>query len=71
MRKEDPPKLYKIEFATELIKWCLNGRLVNMMFFPKIYIEKEQITGANNAQATRTSSGQITWVRALSLFMRK
>jgi hypothetical protein len=39
---EDSLKLYKIKFATELIKWFLNGRLVNMMFLPEIYIEKEQ-----------------------------
>jgi hypothetical protein len=45
MFKEDPLKLYKIKFATELIKWFLNGRLVNMMFLPEIYIEKEQIAG--------------------------
>jgi hypothetical protein len=25
----------KEEIATELIKWFLNGRLVNMIFFPK------------------------------------
>jgi hypothetical protein len=41
MWKEDPLKLYKIEFATELINWFLNGRLVNMMLLPEIYIEKE------------------------------
>jgi hypothetical protein len=33
--KEDPLKLYKMEYATELIKWILNVRLVNMMLFPK------------------------------------
>ena len=42
--KVDPPKLYKIEFATELVEWFLNGRLVKMMFFSKIYIEKEKRT---------------------------
>ena len=31
--KEDPPKLYKNEFATESNKWCLNGSLQNMVFF--------------------------------------
>ena len=69
--KEDPLKLYKIKFATELIKWFLNGRLVNMMFLPEIYIEKEQIAGAKNDQAMRKSPGLITWVRALGLFMCK
>ena len=71
MCKLDPLKLYKIKFATELIKWFLNGRLVNMMFHPEIYIEKEQIAGANNDQAMRKSPGHITWVRALGLFMCK
>jgi hypothetical protein len=46
MSKEDPLKLYKIKLATELNKWFSNGRLVNMMFLPEIYIEKEQIAGA-------------------------
>jgi hypothetical protein len=46
MCKGDPLKLYKVKFATELIKWFLNGRLVNMMFLPEIYIQKEQIAGA-------------------------
>ena len=71
MCKEDPLKLYKFKFATELIKWFLNGRLVNMMFLPEIYIEKEQIAGAKNDQAMRKSPGHITWVRALGLFMCK
>jgi hypothetical protein len=71
MRKEYSLKLYKIEFAWELVKWLLNGRLVNMMFFPKNYIEKEQIAVAKNDQATRKSPGHITWVRTLCLFMRK
>jgi hypothetical protein len=48
MCKENPLKLFKIKFATELIKWFLKGSLVNMMFFPEIYIEKEQIAGAKN-----------------------
>jgi hypothetical protein len=71
MCKENPLKLYKFKFVTELIKWFLNGRLVNMMFFPEIYIEKEQIDGAKNDQATRKYPGHITWVRALGLFMFK
>ena len=71
MWKEDPLKLYKIKFAMELINWFLNGRLVNMMFCPEIYIEKEQIAGAKNDQAMRKSPGHITWVRALGLFMCK
>jgi hypothetical protein len=61
MCKEDPLKLYKIEFALELIKWVLNGRLVKLMFFPK-FIEKEQIAGAKNDQATRKFPVHITWV---------
>jgi hypothetical protein len=32
--------------------------------FSKIYIDKEQIEGAKNAQATRKSPGHITSVRA-------
>jgi hypothetical protein len=71
MCKEDPLKLYKIKFATELIKRFLNGRLVNMMFLPEIYIEKEQIAGAKNDQAMRKSPGHITWVRALGLSCAK
>jgi hypothetical protein len=71
MCKENPLKLYQIKCATELIKWFLKGRLVNMMFFPEIYIEKEQITGVKNDQATRKYPGHITWVRALSLFICK
>jgi hypothetical protein len=71
MCKENPLKLYKIKYVTELIKWFLNGRLVNMMFFPEIYIKKEQIAGAKNDQATRRYPGHITWVRALGLFMCK
>jgi hypothetical protein len=43
MFTEDPPKLYKIEFSLELAKWFLNGRLVKMMIFFEISIEKEQI----------------------------
>jgi hypothetical protein len=42
-----------------------------MMFFPEIYIAKEQIAGAKNDQATRKSPGHITWVRASGLFMCK
>jgi hypothetical protein len=71
MCKEDPLKLYKIKFATEFIKWFLNGRLVNMMFLPEIYIQKEQIAGAKNVRAMRKSPGHITCVRALGLFMCK
>jgi hypothetical protein len=53
--KEDPLNLYKIKFATELINWFLNGRLVEIMFFPEMYIDKEQIAGAKNDQAMRKS----------------
>ena len=71
MCKEDPLKMYKIKIATELIKWFLNGRLVNMMFLPEIYIQKEQIAGTKNDRAMRKSPEHITWVRALGLFMCK
>ena len=71
MWKEDPQKLYKIKFAMELINWFLNGRLVNRMFCPEIYIEKEQIAGAKNDQAMRKSPGHITWVSLSGLFMCK
>jgi hypothetical protein len=33
-----------------------------MMFFPEIYIEKEQIAGAKNDQATRKYPGHINWL---------
>jgi hypothetical protein len=71
MCKEDPLKLYKIKFSTELITWFLNGRLVNMMFFSEIYIKKEFIDTAKNDQATRKFLGHITWVRALGFYMCK
>jgi hypothetical protein len=45
MCKEDPLKLYKIEFALEFVKWLLNSRLVKLMFFSEIYIQKKQIAG--------------------------
>jgi hypothetical protein len=45
MCKEDPLKLYKNQFALELVKWLLNGRLVKLMFFSEIYIQKKQIAG--------------------------
>jgi hypothetical protein len=59
MFKEHPLKLYKIKFATELIKWFLNGRLVNMMFLPEIYIENKSRV-QKNGQAMRKSPGHIT-----------
>jgi phosphorylcholine metabolism protein LicD len=62
MFKEDPLKLYNVKFATELIKWFLNGRLVNMMFLPEIYIEKEQIAGAKKWP----SHAEISWTHYLS-----
>jgi hypothetical protein len=61
--KHDPLTLYKIEFATELVKWFLNGRCLKMMFFPEIfYIEKEQIAGPKNDQAMRKSPEYISCV---------
>jgi hypothetical protein len=42
-----------------------------MFFSPEIYIEKEQIACTKNDQAMRKSSGNVLWVRALSLFMCK
>jgi hypothetical protein len=71
MCKERPHKLYKIKYATKLIKWFLNGRLDSMMFFFLIYIEKEQIRGAKNDQDPRKFPGHVTWVRAFGLFMCK
>jgi hypothetical protein len=68
--KEDSLKLYKIEFALELVKLFLNGRLVKMMIFPNLYRERTN-RGAKNNQATRKSPGHITWVRTLSLFLYK
>jgi hypothetical protein len=56
MCREDPLKLYKIKFATELIKWLLNGWLV-------------KAAGAKIDQATRKSHRHIIWVRALGLFV--
>jgi hypothetical protein len=42
MFKEDRPKLYKIEFALELVKWFLNNTLVKMMIFPKFIKKKNK-----------------------------
>jgi hypothetical protein len=56
MSKEDPLKLYKIEIALELVKLFWNGRLVKLMFFPEIYVEKEQFAGAKN-----DSHAEISW----------
>jgi hypothetical protein len=71
MCKEGPLKLYKIEFALELVKWLLNFWLVKLMFFPEIYIKKEQIAWCKNDQATRKYPGHNTWVKALGLIMCK
>jgi hypothetical protein len=71
MCKENPLKLYTIEFALELVKWFLIGRLVKLMFFSEIYIEKEQIACAKTDQATRTFPGHITWVRGLDFIIFK
>jgi hypothetical protein len=71
MCKENPVKLYKIKFATELIKWFLNGRLVNMMFLTRNLHRERTNAGAKNDQATRKYPGHITWVRALGLFICK
>jgi hypothetical protein len=30
--KADPPNKYKIESATESVKWCFNGWFENMIF---------------------------------------
>jgi hypothetical protein len=54
MCKEDPLRLYKIKFATELIKWFLNCRLVNMIF-SEINIDEEDIDGAKNDHHTEIS----------------
>jgi hypothetical protein len=41
MSKEDPLKLYKIEYASELVKWFVNGKLVKLMvFFRNLYRER-------------------------------
>jgi hypothetical protein len=62
MCKEDPCKLYKIKIATTLIKWFLNGRLVNVIF--PLNLNK-------NDRAMRKSPGHVPRVRALGLFMCK
>jgi hypothetical protein len=69
--KEDPPQLYKINFVTEWVKWFLKCRLGNMIFFPEIFVKKEQFAVQENDQATRKSPGHITWVRALGLIIFK
>jgi hypothetical protein len=70
--KEDLPKLYKIEFASELVKRFLYGKLVKLMFFSaEMYIEKEQIACSKNDQAMRKYPGNVLWIRALSTFMCK
>ena len=69
MCKEDPLKLYKIEFALELVKWLLKGRRVKLMLFSEIYIQKS--TSLESDLAMRKSPGHDFWVRALSLTMCK
>jgi hypothetical protein len=70
--KEDPPKLYKIEFSLELVKWFLNGKLLKLMFFPlKFKKKKNKSPVQKNDQAMRKFPGNVLWVRALSLFMCK
>jgi hypothetical protein len=63
--QEDPLKMYKNNFATELDKWCLHGWLLNMVFFYALYIQKEQIAGPQNDHAL------IVWVRALVFILCK
>jgi hypothetical protein len=67
MCKEDPFKLYKIEFALELIKWLLNGK-IDGFFSRNIYRKR---SACKNDQATRKSPGHITWVRVFNFFMCK
>jgi hypothetical protein len=69
MCKEDPLKLYKIEFPLELAKWLLNCRLVNLMFFPNLIYRKSK--SLENDLAMRKSHGHVSWLRALSLIMCK
>jgi hypothetical protein len=71
MFKEGPLKLYKIEFGLELIKWLLNGRLVNLNFLSENYIRKDKSVVQKNDQAERKSPGHIILVRALGLNMCK
>jgi hypothetical protein len=42
-----------------------------MVYFTKIYIDKEQIACSKNGHATRKSSGNIVSVRALVLILFK
>jgi hypothetical protein len=70
MLKEDPLELYKIDFALELVKWLLNGRLVKFMFFfPKFMYRKSK--PLENDLDMRKSPGHVSWVRASSLIMCK
>jgi hypothetical protein len=41
-----PPKVVQNRIESELVKRFLNGKLVKLMFFSEIYIEKEQIACA-------------------------
>jgi hypothetical protein len=41
--KEHPPKMYKIEFATESDEWCLNGCLQNIVFFMHFIYRKNKL----------------------------
>jgi hypothetical protein len=65
MPKEDPLKLYKIEFALELVKWLLNGRLVKLIFLLNFIYRKSN--SLENDLAMRKSHGHVSWVRVLSL----
>jgi hypothetical protein len=69
--KEDPPKLYKIEFALESGTWCSNGWLRIMVLFYSIYIQKEQIAVTKNDHAVRKSQGHISLVRDLGFIFFK
>jgi hypothetical protein len=66
---EDPLNLYKIEFALELVKWLLNGRLVELMCFPQFIYRKSK--SLESDLAMRKSPGHVHWVRSLSLIMYK
>jgi hypothetical protein len=56
-----PSKVVKNESSTKSNKWCWIGRLLNMVFFQYIYIDKKQIAGSKNGHATRKFPGLRLW----------
>jgi tellurite resistance-related uncharacterized protein len=43
LSKENPPKMYKIQFATESDEWCLNSCLKNIVSFMHFVYKKNKL----------------------------